>query len=68
LLRPEKELKAFTKVNLNPGEERTVTMKLNRSAFEYYDDVKNQWTKTKSGYQVLVGTSSRNIVLKADVK
>ncbi len=68
VLRPEKELKAFAKVNLNAGEEQSVTMKLNRSAFEYYDDVKNQWTKTKNGYQVLVGTSSGNIVLKADVK
>ncbi|MDP1676774.1 MAG: glycoside hydrolase family 3 C-terminal domain-containing protein [Bacteroidota bacterium] len=68
VLRPEKELKAFAKVNLNAGEEKSVTMKLNRSAFEYYDDVKNQWTKTKNGYQVLVGTSSGNIVLKADVK
>jgi beta-glucosidase len=68
VFRPEKELKAFAKVNLNAGEQQTVTMKLNRSAFEYYDDVKNQWTKTKNGYQVMVGNSSGNIVLKADVK
>lgn len=68
MLRPEKELKAFAKVQLNAGEEKTVTMKLNNSAFEYYDDIKNQWTRTKNGYQVLVGTSSNNIVLKADIK
>jgi len=68
VLRPEKELKAFAKVLLNAGEEQTVTMKLNRSAFEYYDDVKNQWTKTKNGYQVLVGTSSKNIVSIVDIK
>ena len=68
VLRPQKELKAFVKVNLNAGEEKTVTMKLNRSAFEYYDDVKNRWTKTKNGYQVLIGTSSKDIVLTAAVK
>ncbi len=68
MLRPEKELKAFAKVNLNAGEEKIVTMKLDRSAFEYYDDVKNQWTKTKNGYQVLVGTSSKNVVSIGDIK
>lgn len=68
LIRPEKELKAFTKVFLNAGEEKTVTLQLNNSSFQYYDDVKNNWMKSKGGYEILVGTSSKDIVLKKEIK
>ncbi|MFA6457565.1 MAG: glycoside hydrolase family 3 C-terminal domain-containing protein, partial [Bacteroidota bacterium] len=68
VFRPEKELKAFTRVQLNPGEEKKITLKLNRSSFEYYDSEKNSWNKSKGKYTILVGTSSRNIVLSTSVK
>jgi beta-glucosidase len=68
LFRPEKELKAFAKVSLNAGESKTVSLKLNRSSFEYYDDVKNAWVRSRGGYELLVGTSSRNLSLRASVK
>ncbi len=68
LVRPEKELKAFAKVSLNAGEQKSVTLRLNRSSFEYYDDVKNMWMKSKGGYTILVGTSSNNVPLKAAIQ
>ncbi|MBI2430190.1 MAG: glycoside hydrolase family 3 C-terminal domain-containing protein [Ignavibacteriales bacterium] len=68
MVRPEKELKAFAKVMLNPGERKTVTLVLNGSSFEYYDDVQNKWMRSGGGYEILAGTSSRDIKLKKDVK
>ncbi|MEW5798328.1 MAG: glycoside hydrolase family 3 C-terminal domain-containing protein [Bacteroidota bacterium] len=68
MIRPEKELKAFAKVMLAPGEQKSVTLTLNKSSFEYYDDVKNQWTRSKGGYEILAGSSSREIVLKKEIQ
>lgn len=68
LMRPEKELKAFARVDVSPGEQKTVTIKLDKTAFEYYDDVKNAWVRSRGGYQILVGTSSRNVPLVTSIK
>jgi beta-glucosidase len=66
LPRPEKELKAFKKVMLKPGEKQTVTMTLDRSAFAYYDPSKPGWVAEKGNYTMMVGSSSRDIRSKAD--
>lgn len=68
VIRPEKELKAFARVGLAAGEQKTIVMKLDKSAFEYYDDGKNMWSRSKGGYQIFVGTSSRNVPLEARIK
>ncbi len=68
LFRPEKELKAFTKIFLQPGEEKNVTLQLNSSSFEFYDDRINQWSRSTGGYTVLVGTSSGTISLKNHIQ
>jgi beta-glucosidase len=62
--RPEKELKAFTKVELAPGQTRTITFTLDREAFWYFDVVKNTWTTEPGDFEILVGASSRDITLK----
>jgi len=59
--RPEKELKAFEKVFLKPGEAKTVTLKLGADAFQYYDEAKKQWVLEPGKFDVLVGSSSRDI-------
>lgn len=59
--RPEKELKAFEKVFLKPGESKTVTLKLGADAFQYYDEAKKQWVLEPGKFQILVGGSSRDI-------
>jgi beta-glucosidase len=59
--RPEKELKAFDKVFLQPGESKTVTIKLNTAAFSYYNDKSNAWVADAGKYIILAGSSSRDI-------
>jgi len=66
--RPEKELKAFRKVSLNPSETQTVTFTLDREAFWYFDTAKNDWAVEPGQFEILVGASSRDIRLKAAVE
>ena len=59
--RPEKELKAFAKVELKPKQTKTVTFTLDREAFWYFDVVKNVWSTEPGEFEILVGASSRDI-------
>jgi beta-glucosidase len=65
--RPEKELKSFEKVVLQPGQQKTITLTLNEDAFQYYNDAKSEWTMDKGSFQILVGSSSRDIRLNGKV-
>src|ERR1035437_48185 len=67
LARPEKELKGFEKIMLQPGEQKTVTLTLNADAFQYYDDIKNEWVLEPGVFDVLVGGSSKTIKLTGKV-
>lgn len=66
--RPEKELKGFVKVALLPGEEKTVTMELDRRAFAYYDVSRSDWVVNTDTFELLVGKSSREILLIAKIQ
>src|SRR5262245_50760157 len=59
--RPEKELKAFAKVELKPKQTKTVSFTLDREAFWYFDAGKNEWTTEPGEFEVWVGASSRDI-------
>jgi len=61
LQRPEKELKAFTKVQLEPGERKTVALSITRDALAYYDDLAREWVAEAGTFEVLVGASSQDI-------
>lgn len=61
--RPEKELKEFAKVDLNPGEETVVSFELDRRSFAYYDSVLGDWYVESGTFEVLAGSSSRDIRL-----
>jgi len=65
--RPEKELKGFQKVFLSPGETKTVTLTLESDAFQYYDETKKQWVLEPGKFDILVGSSSRDIRLTGTV-
>ena len=65
--RPEKELKAFAKVELKPKQTKTVTFTLDREAFWYFDVAKNSWTTEPGEFEILVGASSRDIRLSGTV-
>ncbi len=58
--RPVKELKGFAKVNLQPGETKTVTLILDASAFSYYSVDKNLFVVDKGKYDVIIGASSED--------
>ncbi|HEV2320005.1 MAG TPA: glycoside hydrolase family 3 C-terminal domain-containing protein, partial [Verrucomicrobiae bacterium] len=64
LFRPEKELKGFKRVFLQPGETETVAIPLDKTAFAYYDPARKSWIAQKDRFQILVGGSSRNIYLQ----
>ena len=59
--RPVKELKAFQKVFLQPGETKTVTFTLNERAFQYYDEVTKSWKAEPGKFNFLIGASSQDI-------
>jgi beta-glucosidase len=68
LKRPDKELKAFQKVWLEPGATDTVTLELSSTAFQHYDDRQNTWILEPGIFTVLVGSSSSDIRLSAAVE
>lgn len=61
LARPVKELKGFAKVELNPGETKTVNFLLNPRSFAFYDPYRHQWVSEPGEFEVLIGSSSRDI-------
>jgi beta-glucosidase len=62
--RPLKELKGFRRVMLNPGEARTVSFTLDRSALSFYSTKKDEWVAEPGAFEVWIGASSRDIRLK----
>lgn len=68
IFRPEKELRAFTKVFLKAGEEKEVTVELGKRAFAYYNVNIGDWHVETGDFDILVGASSRDIKLTETVK
>lgn len=56
--RPVKELKAFRKVSLQPGEEQEVVFELGEQMFQYFDADAHQWVTDKGAYKLMVGTAA----------
>jgi beta-glucosidase len=67
LPRPEKELKGFQKVFLQPGESKTISITLDETAFQYFNDNLNKWVLEPGKFDLLVGNSSRDIKLTGTV-
>lgn len=63
--RPNKELKGFAKVDLQPGEETEVSLTLDARAFAFYDVPGRAWVVEAGDFEILVGASSRDIRLTA---
>jgi beta-glucosidase len=62
--RPFQELKGFQRVDLAPGESKVVSFTLDRTATAYYSTAKKNWTTDAGQFDVLVGSSSRDIRAK----
>lgn len=67
IIRPSLELRAFDKISLEPGETKTVTFKLDKRAFAYWDQEAHDWLVEEGNYQVIIGRSAAEKVLVADV-
>ncbi len=68
VIRPEKELKGFVKVALEPGEEKRVTFTLDKRSFAFYNTNIKDWHAETGEYEIAVGSSSREIALRAVLK
>ena len=65
LFRPEKELKGFRRVELEPGETKTVTFELDDRSFALWND---GWKIPDGTYMIQIGASSRDIRLQAEIE
>jgi beta-glucosidase len=66
VVRPLKELKAFEKVRLEPGEMKTVRFTLSTRDLSYYDPHQAAWVSTPGTHRFYIGSSSRDIRLQQD--
>ena len=62
--RPVKELKAFRKVYLQPGETRNVELTIGADALSYYDEATSGWRTEAGKYEALIGTASNQLPVK----
>jgi beta-glucosidase len=68
VVRPEKQLKAFAKVALQPSEEKTVSFRLERRDFTYYDTSRQDWLVNSGKFDILVGASSQDLRLTQTIE
>jgi beta-glucosidase len=59
--RPPRELKAFHKIALEPGETKTVTFRLDEHALSFWNPVDHEWTAEPGDFVLECGSSSRDI-------
>ncbi|MFN3698739.1 MAG: glycoside hydrolase family 3 C-terminal domain-containing protein [Dictyoglomus sp.] len=67
VIRPEKELKGFEKIELEAGEEKEVEFELDKRAFAYYNEEIGEFYVESGEFEIMIGKSSRDIVLKETV-
>lgn len=68
IFKAEKELKGFEKVYLEPNEEKEVNIILDKRSFAYYNVEKKDWAVESGKYNILIGKSSRDIVLSEKIE
>lgn len=61
LPRPEKELKGFEKVFLQPGAEKTVTFTIDKTALSFFDAAKHDWVAEKGAFEAIIGASAEDV-------
>lgn len=61
LVRPAKELKGFAKVDLQPGETKSVSIALDFRAFAYYQPEHKQWVTEDGDFDILIAASAADI-------
>lgn len=66
--RPNKELKGFEKVYVEPGEEKLVTFSLTKRAFAYYHVGLSDWHVETGDFTIMIGKSSAEMVLEETIR
>ena len=66
--RPVRELKAFARVSLLPGQKKTVALTLGPNSFAYWDVKRHAWQTDMGAYALDIGASSRDIRLSGTVQ
>lgn len=64
---PPKQLKGFAKIKLEPGGKQPVSLTLDRRAFSIWDTAAGRWVVAPGKYQILTGSSSRDLPLHVTV-
>ena len=67
IFRPVKELKGFKKVFLEAGEEKEISITLGKRAFAFWNVNANDWTVESGAFEILIGASSADIRLTAEI-
>ena len=61
LPRPYKELKGFCKVELQPGETKTVTFAIDKEALSFFDADKHEWVAEQGDFEAIVAASAEDV-------
>jgi beta-glucosidase len=67
VMRPNKELKAFEKVFLKPGETKTIELTVKVADLAFYDETKKAWNVEAGEFILHIGNSSNNISKTAKI-
>ncbi len=65
--RPQKELKAFQRITLKPGEKKTVTLQLKANDLKYWDQDQQQFVLEKDKIKLMIGNSSEDIKFSKEI-
>jgi beta-glucosidase len=65
--RPVKELKGFEKLVLKPGETKQINISLKYKDFAFWDPAQKNWVTEPGKFKILIGSSSANILLSAEI-
>lgn len=65
--KPERELKGFVKVYLEPGRSKRVSMALARDQFAHFEEPRGRWIVEPGEFEILIGASSRDIRLREKI-
>jgi beta-glucosidase len=66
--RPKKQLMAFERISLRPGETRSVSFTVSPERLAFWDEKRKAWVVEPGAFEVMVGSSSSDIRLKGEIK
>ena len=65
--RPQKELAAYAKVSLEPGESKVVTLDIDDQSYAYYSAARGRYVTLAGKYKILIGSSVQDIRVQSSI-